>query len=86
MQQHMFWSLDPYITSIFSRHGHTPIIPITANLVGGVSQLPLARILNLWGRLEAYILVHLLCVIGTCLPTQERRIAVRFLQTCKMTL
>lgn len=67
MQQQMNSNLAPYVTSSFRRHGLTATTGIVSGLAGGVSQLPLAKILNIFGRMEGYMLAHLLCCFGLIL-------------------
>lgn len=43
-----------FVTSSFQRHGLTAMSDIVARLVAGVSQLPVAKIVNIWGRAEGY--------------------------------
>lgn len=57
-------NLSPYVTSSFQRHGLTAMTGIVARLVAGVSQLPFAKIVNIWGRAEGYLLAHFLCSLG----------------------
>ncbi|KAF4925028.1 MFS siderochrome iron transporter 1 [Colletotrichum viniferum] len=67
MQQQMNSNLVPYVTSSFQRHGLTATTGIVASIAGGVSQLPFAKILNVFGCMEAYILAHALCCFGLIL-------------------
>ncbi|KAF6804618.1 siderophore iron transporter [Colletotrichum sojae] len=64
MQQQMNSNLAPYVTSAFQRHGLTATTGVVSSLAGGISQLPLAKIINIFGRMEGYILAHLLCCLG----------------------
>ncbi|KAF6830630.1 siderophore iron transporter mirb [Colletotrichum plurivorum] len=64
MQQQMNTQLAPYVTSAFKRHGLTATTGVVSSLAGGISQLPLAKIINIFGRMEGYILAHLLCCLG----------------------
>lgn len=67
MQQQMNSNLQPYVTSSFARHGLTAMTGIVSNLVSGVSQVPFAKILNIFGRMEGYLLAHALCCVGLVL-------------------
>ncbi|ORY59146.1 siderophore iron transporter mirB [Pseudomassariella vexata] len=66
-QQQIVGNLAPYVTSSFSRHGLTATVGIVASLAGGTSQLVFAKICDVWGRLECYILTHFLCMLGLIL-------------------
>ncbi|OLN96767.1 Siderophore iron transporter mirB 3 [Colletotrichum chlorophyti] len=74
MQQQMNNNLAPYVTSSFRRHGLTATTGIVSGLAGGVSQLPLAKILNIFGRMEGYMLAHLLCCFGLLLMAVCRNV------------
>lgn len=47
------------LTSIFGKHSLTPTVTVLASIVGGVSNLTLAKILDVWGR-HADILVSMI--------------------------
>ncbi|OHE92813.1 siderophore iron transporter mirB [Colletotrichum orchidophilum] len=64
MQEQMNSNLGPYITSSLHRHVLTATTGIVSSLASGVSQLPLAKILNIFGRIEGYMSAHLLCCFG----------------------
>ncbi|WYZ46604.1 hypothetical protein EsH8_IX_000829 [Colletotrichum jinshuiense] len=74
MQQQMNSNLGVYVTSSFRRHGLTATTGIVSGLAGGVSQLPLAKILNIFGRMEGYMLAHLLCCFGLILMAVCRNV------------
>jgi MFS family permease len=57
-------ALIPYVTSVFDEHSLTATVTIVANLVGGLSKLPLAKILDIWGRPQGYALMTFLMTIG----------------------
>ncbi|KAH7084683.1 major facilitator superfamily domain-containing protein [Paraphoma chrysanthemicola] len=71
LQQQANYSWMPYVTSSFGKHGLTPITSLVANVVSGVSRLPLAQLLNVWGRPQgfavclAFVVVSLI-LMGTC--------------------
>lgn len=67
LQQQMNSNLAPYVTSSFQRHGLTAMTGIVANLMSGVSQVPFAKILNIFGRMEGYLFAHVLCCFGLLL-------------------
>ncbi|KAH7357610.1 major facilitator superfamily domain-containing protein [Pyrenochaeta sp. MPI-SDFR-AT-0127] len=61
LQQQANWSWKPYVTSEFLLHGLTGMTDVVAQIVGGVSKLPLAKFIDLVGRLQGF-LVCLICV------------------------
>ncbi|KAF2000345.1 MFS general substrate transporter [Amniculicola lignicola CBS 123094] len=62
LQQQANYSWTPYVTSEFMLHGLTGITGIVANLIGGVSKLPLSKFIDLVGRPQGFLLC-LLCVV-----------------------
>ncbi|EME80601.1 uncharacterized protein MYCFIDRAFT_54088 [Pseudocercospora fijiensis CIRAD86] len=59
------WTLAPYVTSDFQLHGLTAITTVVASLVGGLFRLPLAKIIDIWGRPEGLGLMVLFMTIGS---------------------
>ncbi|EOA92288.1 uncharacterized protein SETTUDRAFT_84837 [Exserohilum turcica Et28A] len=62
LQQQANFTWKPYVTSTFMKHGLTAMTDIVANIVGGVSKLPLAKFIDLVGRPQGF-LVCLACII-----------------------
>ncbi|CAE7193038.1 hypothetical protein P3342_009340 [Pyrenophora teres f. teres] len=62
LQQQANYSWRPYVTSAFQQHGLTAMTDIVANIVGGVSKLPLAKFIDLVGRPQGFLLC-LACII-----------------------
>lgn len=56
LQQQTNFSWRPYVTSAFMMHGLTAITDIVANIVGGVSKLPLAKFIDIVGRPHGFLL------------------------------
>lgn len=57
-------NLSPYVTSEFSQHGLLATTGIVASILGGVSSLAIAKIIDIWGRVEGFLAMLLLMVIG----------------------
>lgn len=55
---------DPFVTSSFQMHSLTAAVDIVASIVGGLSKLPLAKILDTWGRPQGLALTLFIWVIG----------------------
>ncbi|GKT51875.1 MFS siderochrome iron transporter 1 [Colletotrichum spaethianum] len=53
-QQGMAFALTPYVTGRFQRHSSTATIHVMASLIGGLIKLPLAKVLDVWGRPHGY--------------------------------
>ncbi|RVX69046.1 hypothetical protein B0A52_06759 [Exophiala mesophila] len=59
------WQLTPYVTSEFSLHGLTAITGVVAQLVAGLSRLPLAKLIDVWGRPEGLALCVVFMTLGS---------------------
>lgn len=57
-------SLLPYVTSAFAEHSLTPTTGILSAVIGGVTNLSIAKVLDIFGRPQGYLLCIMLCVIG----------------------
>ena len=64
MQELIFGSLTPYVTSSFSLHSLTAATGIMASIIGGLTKIPLAKILDTWGRPQGMALMLFAWVIG----------------------
>ncbi|KAI2632132.1 MFS general substrate transporter [Hypoxylon sp. NC1633] len=64
MQQGMGSFLNPYVTSAFALHSLTATTGVMSSIIGGVSKLTLAKILDVWGRPQGFLLVVLLLTLG----------------------
>ncbi|KAI1121343.1 siderophore iron transporter mirB [Nemania abortiva] len=67
IQQGMGSLLTPYVTSAFQEHSLTATTGVAANIIGGVSKLALAKILDVWGRPQGYLLTMCFMVLGLVL-------------------
>ncbi|KAF7554037.1 hypothetical protein G7046_g6932 [Stylonectria norvegica] len=56
--------LDAYVTSSFSQHGLLAVTSVVASVIGGVSKLAIAKIIDIRGRNEGFLLMILFIVIG----------------------
>ncbi|KAI4912348.1 hypothetical protein J4E85_011081 [Alternaria conjuncta] len=62
-------ALVPYVTSAFSMHSLTPTVSILSNIVGGVTNLTIAKIIDVFGRPHGFILCVILGTMGLLLMT-----------------
>lgn len=69
LQQQANYSWTPYVTSSFKLHGLTGITAIVANIVGGVSRLPLAKFIDLVGRPQGFLICLVCVVLCTYIPS-----------------
>lgn len=65
LQQQTTGNLTPYVTSSFALHELVSTISVVSSIIGGVLKLPIAQLINLWGRAEGYACMICLCVLGT---------------------
>ncbi|KAI1084906.1 MFS general substrate transporter [Whalleya microplaca] len=64
MQSGMSSLLTPYVTSAFSLHSLTAATGVMSQIIGGISKLPLAKILDVWGRPQGFLVVVLSMTLG----------------------
>ncbi|KAL2795397.1 major facilitator superfamily domain-containing protein [Aspergillus keveii] len=64
MQQNASASLNPYVTSAFLLHSLTPTVSILSSVIGGVCNLTIAKILDIFGRPQGYAFGLAITTIG----------------------
>ncbi|KAG6006012.1 hypothetical protein E4U21_007438 [Claviceps maximensis] len=64
LQQATTGNLTPYVTSSFKQHSLTPTVNIMSNIIGGVFKLTLAKVLDVFGRPQGYLLSIILTTLG----------------------
>lgn len=57
-------ALTPYVTSAFALHSLTPTVGIISSVVGGVTNLTLAKILDVFGRPQGYLFCIVIATAG----------------------
>ncbi|CAI7639978.1 unnamed protein product [Penicillium glandicola] len=57
-------ALNPYITSEFHKHGLLTVVSVVSTILGGSSKLTLAKIIDIWGRIEGFLIMLALVTIG----------------------
>lgn len=57
-------ALTPYVTSAFALHSLTPTVGILSSVIGGVTNLTIAKILDVFGRPQGYLFCVCLGTIG----------------------
>ncbi|KAF7561175.1 hypothetical protein G7046_g2992 [Stylonectria norvegica] len=57
-------NLTPYVTSAFSEHGLLGTIGIVSSIMGGVCTLAIAKVIDIWGRVQGFAVMILLIVVG----------------------
>lgn len=64
LQQGVSGAFTPYVTSNFHEHSLTAYVNVMAGVIAGVLRLPLAQVLNIWGRPQGYTLAMGSIIIG----------------------
>ncbi|KAM4065834.1 major facilitator superfamily protein [Hirsutella rhossiliensis] len=57
-------TLNPYITSSFGKHGLLNIGNILSSIISGCTPLALAKVIDIWGRIEGFLAMLLVCLLG----------------------
>ena len=57
-------ALTPFVTSAFAQHSLTPTVGILSSVIGGVTNLTLAKILDVFGRPQGYLFCIFLATVG----------------------
>ncbi|KAF1999575.1 siderochrome-iron transporter MirB [Amniculicola lignicola CBS 123094] len=58
------YALEPYVTSAFSQHALLATTNVMSSIIGGVSKLTIAKLFDIWGRVEGFSLAIGLLVMG----------------------
>lgn len=67
MQSSILYNLIPYVTSDFSSHSLLNVIYIVASAISAAVYIPLAKILDLWGRAEGFLVMTMFATLGLIL-------------------
>lgn len=65
LQQQINGNLSIYVTSSFAEHPLTATTSIVSSIVGAVAKLPIARVIDTWGRTEGYVAMIVLSTLGS---------------------
>ncbi len=57
-------AFSPFVTSHFAMHSLTTATYVMSSIIAGLSKLPLAKILDVWGRPQGMALMLLFWVLG----------------------
>ncbi|EIN11142.1 siderochrome-iron transporter [Punctularia strigosozonata HHB-11173 SS5] len=64
LQQQTSNNLTVYVTSAFASHPLVATTSIVSSIIGGVSALPVARMMDVWGRAEGFLVMTAIATIG----------------------
>ncbi|KAI1265655.1 MFS general substrate transporter [Xylariaceae sp. FL1019] len=70
LQWQVLSNLMPFVVSDFSSHSLIPTIAIVSNILSGVLKLPVAKLIDSWGRAQGFACVTLLAAFGLMLMSQ----------------
>ncbi|QDS74377.1 hypothetical protein FKW77_005168 [Venturia effusa] len=68
-------SLTPYVTSSFSSHSLLTVIYIVASALVSATYIPMAKLLDVWGRAEGFLLMVGCATLGTILMATSKNLA-----------
>lgn len=74
LQNALDYALSPYITSMFQSHGLLNIGGILSTIIGACTPLALAKIIDIWGRVEGFIFMLAVCVIGMIMKAVSQNV------------
>jgi len=86
LQEVVVRTMNPYVTSAFHLHSLTAATGIMSSIIGGLSKIPLAKLLDMWGRPQGLLLSLSVWVLGyimmaTCQNVQTYAAAQVFSST-----
>ncbi|KAK2608368.1 hypothetical protein QQS21_003053 [Conoideocrella luteorostrata] len=64
LEQSVQGNLTNFITSSFGQHGLLAATDIVAAIIGGVCTLTIAKVIDIWGRCEGFVIMIVLLVVG----------------------
>ncbi|KAF3038217.1 hypothetical protein E8E11_005802 [Didymella keratinophila] len=64
LQNYIDGGLNPYATSSFSSHGLLTVGSVISTALGGCTPLTMAKVIDIWGRVEGFCFMLLVCVSG----------------------
>lgn len=66
-QSSILFNLIPYVTSDFQSHSLVNVIYIVANAISAAVYIPLAKVLDIFGRAEGFLIMATLATLGLVL-------------------
>lgn len=67
-------ALNPYVTSDFRLHSLTAATGIMSNIIGGLTKIPTAKILDTWGSPQSLALTLFVWVVGFIMTAACRNV------------
>lgn len=75
LQQQITNNLTAYVYSDFASHSLIPVTSTVAFLLAGILKLPVAQMMNLWGRAEGLIFMLLCATLGLIMMAGCKNVA-----------
>ena len=66
-QSSILYNLIPYVTSDFQSHSLVNVIYIVANAISAAVYIPLAKVLDIFGRAEGFLIMATFATLGLVL-------------------
>lgn len=70
----IFATLTPFATSDFASHSLIPVIGIVSSALTAASYIPIAKMLDLWGRAEGVLLMAGFATLGTIMLAASKNL------------
>lgn len=70
----IFYSLTPYATSDFQNHSLLPTINIVSGAITSALYIPVAKLVDVWGRAEGWMFMVGLSTVGLVMMAASRNI------------
>lgn len=74
VQNALDYALNPYVTSAFASHGLMNVSGVMSSAVGAVAPLALSKIIDIWGRVEGFVVMLVICVVGMILKATTQSV------------
>lgn len=75
MKSTILLSLTPYITSDWASHSLLTVIGIVANAITAAVYIPMAKVLDVWGRAEGFLIMTMFCILGLVLMASSQNLS-----------
>lgn len=60
-------NLGPNITSLFGEHSYLATVQLAANIASGAIYMPMAKVLDKYGRVQAFVAMAVVTIVGLIL-------------------
>ncbi|CRG82680.1 Siderophore iron transporter mirB [Talaromyces islandicus] len=67
MQSSTLSNLSSFVTSDFSAHSLLNVIPIVSDAISAATYIPLAKVMDVWGRAEGFLIMAIFSTLGLIL-------------------